>query len=297
MEHIDQVVLNFDKSSIWILNVCLAIIMFGIALDLKKALFLNVLRSPKSLITGLCAQWLLLPSLTFLLIVLAKPEPSIALGMILIAACPGGNISNFFSSLAGANVELSIVMTCISSVLAIILTPIMLSIYGYSYGPTAAIMRTVALDWWDVTQAIILIIIIPIVCGQLFSMRFPVASIRLNRLLRVTSMALFIAIVIGAFAKNIDYFLDYVWLVFLLVLTHNLIAIFSGFILGRIMRLSTSDVKSLSIEVGIQNSGLGLLLIFSFFSGLGGMAIVAAWWGIWHIVTGFILSFTWRKFT
>jgi len=110
-------------------------------------------------------------------------------------------------------------------------------------------------------------------------------------------MALFIAIVIGAFAKNIDYFLDYVWLVFLLVLIHNLIAIFSGFILGKTMRLSTSDVKSLSIEVGIQNSGLGLLLIFSFFSGLGGMAIVAAWWGIWHIVTGFILSFTWRKFT
>jgi len=271
--------------------------MFGIALDLKKSHFAEVLKAPKSLLTGICAQWIVLPLLTYILILITKPEPSIALGMILVAACPGGNISNFFSSIAGANVELSIVMTCISSVLAIILTPLLLSYYGYMYEPTAEIMRSVSLDWWEVTQAIILIIIIPIICAQLFGAKFPEASIRLKNFLRVTSMGLFVAIVIGAFANNFDFFLDYVWLVFLLVLVHNFIAIFSGFTLGRIMKLSTSDVKSLSIEVGIQNSGLGLLLIFSFFSGLGGMAIVAAWWSIWHIITGFILSFTWRKFT
>ncbi len=269
--------------------------MFGIALDLKKSLFLNILRAPKSLLTGLVAQWLLLPFLTYLLISVTKPQASIALGMMLIAACPGGNISNFFSAIARANVELSIVMTCISSVLAIILTPLLLTYYGNLYGPTREIMQVVSLDWWDVTQTILLIIIIPILAGQIFVRLFPVFAIRLKAFLRLTSMLLFIIIVIGAFAANYDYFLTYIGLVFLMVLAHNLIAIMSGLGMGKIMRLETSDVKSLSIEVGIQNSGLGLLLIFSFFSGLGGMAIVAAWWGIWHIVTGFILSFIWSK--
>ncbi len=295
MKNIDQVILNFNASTVLILNVCLAIIMFGIALDLKKSLFLNILRAPKSLLTGLVAQWILLPFLTYLLISVTKPQASIALGMMLIAACPGGNISNFFSAIARANVELSIVMTCISSVLAIILTPLLLTYYGNLYGPTREIMQVVSLDWWDVTQTILLIIIIPIIAGQIFVRSFPVFAIRLKSFLRLTSMLLFIIIVIGAFAANYDYFLTYIGLVFLMVLAHNLIAIMSGLGMGKIMRLETSDVKSLSIEVGIQNSGLGLLLIFSFFSGLGGMAIVAAWWGIWHIVTGFILSFIWSK--
>ena len=215
--------------------------------------------------------------------------------MILVSACPGGNISNFFSSLARANVELSIVMTCVSSVLAILLTPSLLTFYGNLYKPTAEIMTIVSLDWWEVTRTILLIIVIPIILGQLFVRRFPSVADKIKGFLRLTSMLLFLLIVIGAFATNYNYFLDYIRLVFVFVLIHNLIAIFSGLGLGRLMRLETADVKSLSIEVGIQNSGLGLLLIFSFFSGLGGMAIVAAWWGIWHIVTGFILSFIWNK--
>lgn len=295
MNNIDQVILNFNSSTVWILNVCLAIIMFGIALDLKKALFVDVLKAPKSLLVGLVAQWLVLPFLTYLLITVTKPQASIALGMMLVAACPGGNISNFFSSLARANVELSIVMTSISSLLAILLTPLLLTFYGNLYSPTREIMEVVSLDWWDVTQTILLIIIIPVIVGLIFVRIFPEFAVKLKSFLRLTSMLLFIIIVIGAFAANYDYFVTYIGLVFLLVLAHNFIAIMSGFGLGKFMNLDTRDVKSLSIEVGIQNSGLGLLLIFSFFSGLGGMAIVAAWWGIWHIVTGFFLSFIWSK--
>ena len=295
MNGIDSVVLNFNASSVWILNICLAIIMFGIALDLKKVLFVNILSAPKSLIVGLIAQWIALPFFTYLLILVLNPQPSIALGMILVSVCPGGNISNFFSALAKANVELSIVMTCISSVLAILLTPLLLTFYGNLYAPTAEIMTTVSLDWWEVTRTILLIIVIPIILGQLFVRRFPSFADKIKGFLRLTSMLLFLLIVIGAFASNYDYFLAYIRLVFVFVLLHNLIAILSGLGLGKVMKLGTTDIKSLSIEGGIQNSGLGLLLIFSFFSGLGGMAIVAAWWGIWHIVTGVILSFIWNK--
>ncbi len=295
MKNIDQVSLNFNESSIWVLNLCLALIMFGIALDLKKSMFVEVLKAPKSLICGLIAQWVLLPFFTYLLILLTKPQASLALGMILVAACPGGNISNFFSALAKSNVELSIIMTSISSILAIVLTPFILNFYGNLYGPTHEIMQLVSLDWWEVTQAILLIIIIPIIVGQLFARKFPEAAIKVKGLLKYASMGLFLLIVIGAFITNYEYFLDYVGLVFFLVLIHNFVAIMSGIGIGTIMRLDIKDIKSLSIEVGIQNSGLGLLLIFSFFSGLGGMAIIAAWWGIWHIVTGFLMSFIWNK--
>jgi len=170
-----------------------------------------------------------------------------------------------------------------------------LTFYGNLYGPTREIMKVVSLDWWEVMQAILLIIVIPIIVGQIFVKIFPNIAIRIKSFLRVASMLLFVLIVIGAFAANYDYFLSYIALVFFVVLLHNLIAILSGLGMGKIMKLRQSDVKSISIEVGIQNSGLGLLLIFSFFSGLGGMAIVAAWWGIWHIVTGFVLSFIWNK--
>jgi len=295
MESIDQVVLNFDKSAIWVINVTLAFIMFGIALDLKKEHFIKILKSPKSLLVGLSSQWIGLPLMTLLIIFLFKPQASLALGMIIVAACPGGNISNFFSSIASANVELSIVMTCISSVIAIIMTPIMLSLMGTTYGPAREILREVQINWIEVTMTIGLIIIIPIIIGTLVKKRFPNFSMKVKKPIRLLSMLAFVLIVIGALANNFNYFLKYIHVVFGLVVLHNLSAITTGFSLGKLFRLKHADVKSLSIETGIQNSGLGLLLIFSFFSGLGGMAIIAAFWGIWHIISGFAISFLFNK--
>jgi len=295
MEAIDQVVLNFDKSAIWIMNVTLAFIMFGIALDLKWAQFINVLKTPKSLLIGLASQWIGLPIVTLAIVFIFKPQASLALGLIMVAACPGGNISNFFSALASANVELSIVMTCISSVLAIIMTPLMFSLMGSTYGPAKAILTQVEINWIEVTMTIALIIVIPIIVGTIVKKQFPNFSLKAKKPIRLLSMLAFILIVIGALANNFEYFLKYVHLVIGLVALHNFLAISTGFSLAKIFRLPKSDVRSLSIETGIQNSGLGLLLIFSFFSGLGGMAIIAAFWGLWHIISGFTISFIFSR--
>jgi len=292
---IDQVTLNFNQSSVWILNIILAIIMFGIALDLKISRFRSVVENPKALLVGLGTQWIMLPLLTLALIGIFKPLPSMALGMIVVACCPGGNISNFISAICKADVELSIVLTTISSVGAVILTPALFNFYGSIYPDTNNILQQINLDWLEVAKAICLIIIVPIILGKLTSSYFPQLSNKIMIPLRYLSMLLFLLIVIGALMINGSYFLEYIDEVFGLVLVHNGAAFIGAFAIATIFKLKKNEIKTVTIETGIQNSGLGLLIIFSFFSGLGGMAIVAAWWGIWHIVSGFALSFFWRR--
>jgi len=290
MERIDDVILNFNESSLMILNVVLAFIMFGIALDLKWDNFKIVLRKPKSLLVGLSSQLILLPLVTFLLILLIKPIPSMALGMILVASCPGGNISNFMSAMAKANVELSIVMTVITSIAAVIFTPFNLSIYGMMYEPTREILVQVELDWFKIAKTIALIIVAPIILGKSFSNWQPKWADKIKRPFRNLSMLAFLLIITFALMANGDYFMDFISAVFLLVLLHNALAFLVAFLWARAFKLDNRSVKSITIETGIQNSGLGLLLIFAFFSGLGGMAVIAAWWGIWHIISGFAIA-------
>lgn len=291
MNAIDKVVLHFDASSLFILNIVLAFIMFGVALDLKWINFKSVFRSPRSLFIGLASQLLMLPFLSFLLIIILKPMPSMALGMILVASCPGGNISNFISKIAGANVELSIVMTVISSLAAVVLTPLNLSIYGNLYEPTRSIMREVHLDWLEITRTIAMIIIVPIIVGRLFDIYYPGLSNKIKQPFKNISMLAFLVIIILALIANGAFFKRFIGSVFLLVFAHNAVAYLSAYILGKSFSLNVQDLKSISIETGIQNSGLGLLLIFAFFSGLGGMAVITAWWGIWHIIAGFAFAY------
>ena len=292
---IDQVTLNFNQSSLWVLNAVLGIIMFGVALDLKWESFRKVWRSPKALVLGVTCQWILLPLFTYILIVLLKPQPSMALGMILVACCPGGNISNFISAVSKADVELSIVLTCISSMGAIMFTPVCFGFYGSLYPPTNEILIAIDVNWIEIVKAIVLIIIIPIIMGKMFSLKYPIVADKLKRPLRMLSMLLFLAIVVGALLANGNYFVQYIGDVFGLVLLHNGMAISLAFTVALIFKLKKPQLKSITIETGIQNSGLGLLIIFSFFSGLGGMAIIAAWWGIWHIVSGFALAYFWKN--
>lgn len=295
MHRIDSLVLNFSENSLFLMNVILAFIMFGIALDLKLSGFRRVLAHPASLATGLICQLILLPLFTFLLILLFEPIPSMALGMIMVASCPGGNISNFMSSLSGANVELSIMMTVITSVGAVLFTPFNLNLYGMAYLPTREIMVTVELDWLKIMQTIVLIIVIPIILGKSFSSYFPVLTEMIKKPFRHLSMLAFLGIVIFALAANGAYFMKYIGLVFVLVLAHNALAFLIGFVTSKSLGRPVADIKAITIETGIQNSGLGLLLIFAFFSGLGGMAVVAGWWGIWHIISGFGISVILRK--
>lgn len=294
MNELDAMQLNYDQGNILIVNISLGFIMFGVALGLTLQDFRNVLHHKKPVLVGVLSQFIVLPALTFGLIWIWKPLPSVALGMIMVAACPGGNVSNFISAYARGNAALSVSLTAISSVLAIFMTPFNLSFWGSLYGPTQEILQQVSLDILQVFKTIVLILGVPIVAGMFFRSRYPNTTAKIQPVITYISIGIFSLLVIGAFAANFQQFLEYIQYVILLVFLHNAIALISGYQLGRLFSLEKPDRRSLAIETGIQNSGLGLLLIFSFFGGLGGMAIVAGWWGIWHIISGLTLGSWWH---
>lgn len=294
-QEIDSVRLNFNDSSLWILNVCLGIIMFGVALNLHLRDFREIIRHPKPILLGILSQFVALPALTFVVVWIMEPTASLALGMMLVAACPGGNISNFMSQMAGGNTALSVSLTAFSSIMAIIFTPLNLQLWGSLYAPTAGLLQEVSLNPMDVFQTILLILGIPLLLGMWVNHRWPRIAEMLVRYLRPLSILIFAGFVIIAFNNNMDIFLEYIQVILLLVLFHNALAFFTGYTVGSLGRLSFADRKTLTIETGIQNSGLGLLLVFSFFDGLGGMAIIAGWWGIWHIISGLSLASFWSS--
>ena len=295
IENLDNIRINFDTDNLWIVNITLALIMFGVALGIKMSDFTNLLKSPKPVIVGILSQFLLIPFITFLLVNIINPEPSIALGMIIVAACPGGNISNFMSKLAGGNVALSISLTAFASVAALIMTPLNIAIWANMYPPTSSILERVAMDPLEVTKIVLLILGIPLVLGMLVNHYYTNFSSKLSKILKPVSIIIFLSFIVGAFYNNLDVFTNHIHHVIFLVILHNVVLFIAGFYFARFNKLAYNDQKTLSIETGIQNAGLGLMLVFTFFGGLGGTALLVAFWAIWDIVSGLVVSLIWSS--
>ncbi|WP_289069457.1 bile acid:sodium symporter family protein [uncultured Aliiroseovarius sp.] len=287
---IDDAIVSFSAGSMTLLNAILAVVMFSIAIDLKLQDFKMVAKAPKPLAIGLVSQFLLLPALTFLLVLATQPRASVALGLILVAACPGGNISNFITHRAGGNTALSVSMTALATVGAIFLTPINIAFWGSLYAPSAGILRATAIDPVSVAITVGLMLILPLALGVTLNTRHPGTAKRLRGPLQWVSMVIFVGFVVVALAANWSLFLAFAGGIAGLVIIHNALGFAGGYGLATLARLSPFDRRAITIETGIQNSGLGLVLIFGFFGGLGGMAIVAAFWGIWHAISGLALA-------
>jgi BASS family bile acid:Na+ symporter len=299
-EQLDALQINFDDSKLWILNIAIAVIMFGVALGITIDDFKRLFKTPKILITGVFSQFILFPILTFLLVKIIDPTPSIALGMFLVAACPGGNISNFMTVMAKGNAALSVSMTAFATLVSIVMTPLNFQFWSNLHEPTAEILRVVELDPFTLIKLVILILGIPLILGMLFRKYKPKLALRVMKILKPISLIVFVILIIGAFSQNIDIFLTYIHYVLMIVIVHNILGYVSGFYFAKFMKLSYQNQKTLSIETGIQNSGLGLLLYFDFFFGvsgldLGGMALLVAFWGIWDIGSGLLLASYWAR--
>ena len=295
VDHLDNVVIILGTKGLWILNISLAVVMFGVALGVSMTDFKTLFRQPKLLLIGIFSQFFLLPFITYLFILLIEPAPSIALGMIMVASCPGGNISNFLTHLADGNVALSVSLTAFATFLALFMTPINFQFYGSLYGPTSSILKTIEIHPMELFKLIILILGVPLILGMFLRYKNEQMALKLSKILKPLSILFFITIVIVAFSQNLDVFFEYIGQVFLIGVSHNLLALGSGLLLAIVFGLSEQNKKTMSIETGIQNSGLGLMLIFTFFDGLGGMALIAAFWGIWHIISGLSLAFFWSR--
>ncbi len=292
---IDAIKINFDSSGLWVLNIAIGIIMFGVALGISIDDFKRLLKNPKILFVGVLSQFILLPAFTFLIILILKPHPSFALGMIMIAACPGGNVSNFFSKMAGGNAALSVSLTAFATLICIFMTPFNLQFWGSLYEPTNTILETVALDWVDLLKLVSLILGIPLFFGMLIKHYHSEMAQKIENVLKPLSMLVFIALIFIAFSQNLEIFLNHIHHVLFLVIFHNIFAYFLGFYTAKSFKLNKKDTKTIAMETGIQNGGLGLLLIFGFFDGLGGMALLAAFWGIWDVFSGILLATYWGR--
>jgi Predicted Na+-dependent transporter len=297
MDVLDSVKLNFSESGFVLLNIILALIMFGVALEIKAKNLKLILTNPKPIMVGLLSQYIVMPAFSFLCVLLLHPSPSVALGMILVAACPGGNISNFLSSLAKGNIELSVTLTAIITIIAVFFTPFNFALYGSLYSEASHLMMPIKIDAWEMIKAVLLLLGIPLAVGMFCSWRFPSFSKFISKPMKVFSLLAFVGFIVAALSANFHYFLKYIHLIILLVFVQNSLAFLTGYFTARSFRLSWKDAKTISIESGIHNSGLGLVLIFNprLFNGLGGMAFVAAWWGIWHLIAGLGLATFYSK--
>lgn len=292
---IDAIKINFDESGLWVLNIAIAIIMFGVALGITVDDFKRLFKNPKIVFVGVLSQFILLPAFTFLAIIIIEPHPSFALGMMMIAACPGGNVSNFFSKMAGGNAALSVSLTALATLVCIVMTPLNLQFWGSLYPPTNQILKTISLNPFDLFKLVSLILGIPLFFGMLIKQYYSILAKKIEKVLKPLSMLVFIALIFVAFSQNLDIFINHIHHVALLVIFHNIGAFVLGFYTAKTFGLNKKDTKTIAMETGIQNGGLGLLLIFGFFEGLGGMALLAAFWGVWDVFSGIILATYWGK--
>ncbi len=296
MQNLDHISINFNQGQVTLLNICLGILMFGVALDLKFSDFSYMIKKPKPVLGGLFSQLVLLPLITIALIWIIRPEFSLAVGMMLIAACPGGNVSNYAVHLSGANVALSVILTTISTLFCVFTTPLIFS-FSAPFLPVSIDNNfNFDISFMSMAYTIGQLIIIPIFIGQIFLRLFPETTALIKKPVKLLSLLIFIGFVIFAIAGNLDNLQKYLGVVFFIVLIHNGLALWVGYAWSKnILNLPNKDAQAISIETGIQNSGLALILIFNFFDGKGGMALIAAWWSVWHLLSASFLAFIWSR--
>lgn len=313
LQNLDALNINLGAGEMFIVNIILAFVMFGVALGIKTQTFKDVFRNPKSVILGISLQWVVLPAVTFLVAILLNQviTPMVAIGMLLVASCPGGNISNFISSLSKGNIELSVSMTAISTAFAPIITPFNFWLWGTLYCRYASVhndIPTLSIPFGDMLEQILLILGIPIVLGLLCSRYLPNLSNKLKKPASVLSILLFIGMVAVSLTQVLTA-LEQRWTVYagilcalVVVIIHNASALGTGFYGATLMKAPKADRRSLTIETGIQNSGLGLALLFNpaifpvdVWQNNGGMVIITALWGIWHIISGLTVATLFRR--
>lgn len=270
--------------------------MFGVALDIKVADFKRLIESPKPPLVGLVSQLIWLPLFTMVMVFALDLPPSMSLGMILIAACPGGNVSNYAVHLAKANVALSVLMTSIATLAAVLITPLYFAFFSQYVPNSEDLQQTIHVDPANIISTITQLIVIPLSIGMLLNHYSDKITNRIRGPVQQLSMLVFLGIVVAVIFGNLENIRNYIKDVIFIVILQNFLALFIGYQWAKLMGLPLKDRRAISIETGIQNSGLALILIFNFFDGLGGMALVAACWGMWHLVAGFSLAMFWGRF-
>lgn len=279
-----------------ILPAILALVMFAVALSLKVSDFAFLKAEPARFAGAAATQILALPLMTLGLVHLIDPAPSIALGMIVVACCPGGNVSNFFTQLARGDTALSVALTGTSSLAAALLTPVSILFWTGLYAPADALVDEIAVSPVPFVVQTTLMLALPLVAGMAFAFRFPALAARLRPPLMLVALAAVVFLVFGGLAANWALFTATASVVLAITVVHNALAFLTGAAAGRILGFDGPRRRALTVEVGIQNAGLGLVILLSQFDGLGGAAAIVGLWSIWHLFAGLGLAGAFRLY-
>lgn len=267
-------------------SIALMLVMFSVALGLRVDDFRFVLDKPLLFVGGVIAQVLLLPLVTFLLILAMAPPPSIALGMIVVACCPGGTVSNLMTYLSRGSIAVSVALTASSSMLAALLTPASILFWSHSYKPTSMLLQTLDVSPWIFLAQTTALLAVPLIIGMSVAAKAPDVA----RAIKKRATILGASVLIGVIVYGIVYFFPVLVpalpLLGGIVVIHNGVAFATGAAAGYVLSERKATRRALVFELGIQNSGLALVILVGQLKGLGGAAAIAAVWGVWHLIAG-----------
>lgn len=283
---LDQLTIALSPSLQALLSAAIIIMIFAIALGLKPGHFSFLKTDPKLFWGGLAAQLIGLPAITLLLVTLMAPHPSIALGMIVVAACPGGNVSNFMTWSARGDTAYSVSLTAGSSVVAAFWTPAAVLFWSALYPPTAELLDTIDFNRLSFVMQTTVMLAAPLALGMLGAKYFPAAAEKFRKPLALFGAGV-LAFVILLGALRLTEALLPAWALILIPVTiHNGAAFALGAGAGRLLGASAPRRRALTFEVGIQNAGVAIVLLLAQLKGLGGAAAIATVWGVWHFFSG-----------
>ncbi len=278
------------QSSLWIdtswINYLLMVVMFGMGLTMKPRDFALVFKRPKDILVGTAAQFIIMPALAFGLSKLFQLDPALTAGVVLVGTCPGGTSSNVITYLSKGDVALSVGMTSVNTLLAPLLTPAITWLL---------LQTTVRVDVWAMFWSIIQVIIIPVALGFVINRFFGKFTEKAVAVLPSVSTIAICLIIAAVVSHNAEKIYTSGVLVFAVVILHNLLGYAGGFGLGKLLKMPPEKVKALSIEVGMQNSGLATSLAGTAFSGLAMATVPGAVFSVWHNISGAILAGFYRR--
>lgn len=277
------------------LSLVLVAMVFSVALELRLQDFQRVLESPRAIVAGLIPQFLLLPIASWLATLVLDLPADIEAAMLLVAACPGGSLSNVVTHLGGGDTALSVSLSAVAGVAALVLTPFNFSWTVATNPATADWLRELAIAPSEIAFSLLVLLAAPMLAGIALAHRAPTLAAHLRKPLgRASLVALFAFIVVGLYRDRA--LLDASLLPLLaIVIVQNGAGLLLGNLCAHTFRLPTRARRAIVIEAGMQNSGLALGIIALQFGGDLGMVVIASLWGIWHIVTGLSLAFLWRR--
>lgn len=271
----------------WV-NYLLLVVMFGMGLTLKLDDFKLVFTRPKDIIVGCLAQFTVMPILAWILGKVFQLDPALMAGVVLVGTCPGGTSSNVITYLSKGDVPLSVGMTSVNTLLAPFLTPAI----------TYFLLRTtVTVDMVSMFMSIVKVVILPIALGFVINKMFGKTTQKMVKVLPSVSVIAICLIVAAVVSHNAEKIMSTGVLVFVVVILHNLLGYACGFLVGKLLQLNIAKTKALSIEIGMQNSGLATSLAGTAFPTLAMATVPGAVFSVWHNISGAVLANIYNRWT